>query len=180
MRYLASSASILGLVAATSVARADGVDHVEQSDQVTFGATGAYVPAQNSLAGDLAAFGAYAAYAHEIDYVYIGFRLALLYAWFPGGMTGQQYVIEPDVLIGLRWKPSTPIALRLEAGSGPLVDGGEGFTTGITNHTYVRGAFQWTIVKSLTLEAFAGPSFVIGPYLAGVFPEWGLGAGWQL
>lgn len=177
MNRVASAAIVALITTTSSVALADPL---EQDNQIIFGAMGAYVPAQNSLrGGDLALLGSYAAYSHSLDFVYLGFRLAFLYGWFPNGAAGQQYVIEPDVLLGVRWRVGKPIALRFEVGSGPLANGGEGFTTTITNHTYVRASFQWTIFEALTLEAFGGPSFVIGPYAAAVFAEFGLGAGWN-
>ncbi len=175
MKRLASASVLAFVFVMPSVARAE----LEQDNQVMFGVMSAYVPAQNNLPDDLAAIGTYASYSHSLDIAYLGVRIAFLYAWFPDGATGQQYVIEPDVFIGLQLKLGKSFALRPEVGTGALVNGGEGFAMAVFNHTYVRVALQLAIMKSVTLEAFAGPSFVIGPYVAGVFPEMGLGAGFH-
>ena len=168
---------MLALVStAATAARADGLD---QSNQMMFGVMGAYVPRQNDLDEDVAAVGHYVSYSHSLGMVYVGVRLAISYGWLPSGAAGQQFLIEPDTFVGLRFKIGKPLALQLEVGTGPLVNGGEGFATAIVDHTYTRGAVQWTVIKSVSLEAFAGPSFVIGPYTTGVFAEFGLGGGWS-
>jgi hypothetical protein len=171
--------SFLALLAAITLATTSRADPIAQTDQVVFGISGAYVPQQNGLQGDAVGLGHYVAYSHSLDSFYVGFRLAILYAWFPSGAPGQQWLLEPDAFLGIRANVAKPLALRLEVGAGPLVNGGEGFSTVVSNHTYVRAAAQVTVVKSLLIEAFVGPSFILGSPV-GVFGEAGVGFGWKL
>jgi hypothetical protein len=145
-----------------------------------FGIMGSYIPQQNGLQGNVAAIGHYLSYAHSVDFFYAGLRGALLYGWLPSGATGQQYLFESDVFVGLQRNVAEPINLRLEVGTGPLLNGGSGFSTTLIDHTYIRAGVQWTVIKSVTVEAFAGPSFVLGESVAGTFAEFGLGCGWRL
>jgi len=171
---LAAAALVL---ATPGIARADDI---EQTNQVTFGVMGSYVPAQNDLEENVAAIGHYVAFTHTFDFVYVGARAAILYGWLPSGASGQQFLLEPDFLVGLQLKPRDwRVALRLEVGSGPLVNAGEGFATTEIDHSYVRAEAQVTIVKSVLVEAFAGPSFIVGPYTVGTLAELGLGCGWN-
>jgi hypothetical protein len=101
-----------------------------------------------------------------------------LYGWSPSG-GGQQYLFDPDAFLGLKLKVATPIKLKLEVGTGPLVNGGSGFSTAIIEHGYLRGGVEWRVVKSVSVEAFAGPSLVIGATVVGTFAEFGLGCGWS-
>jgi len=152
----------------------------EQNNQVMFGVTGAYEPAQNRLsAGDLTAIGHYVSYAHELDMFYVGGRVTLSYAWFPNGAAGQQYWFEPAAFVGLRIPIGKRFAVRFEVGTGLFVNGGEGFSSGVIDRTTLHAAFQATIVKTFTLEAFGGPTFLIGQSNAAVIPELALGAGWR-
>jgi hypothetical protein len=158
------------LVAIPSVARADALD---QDNQLVFGVQGTYLPAQNDLVGtDILALGHYVQYSHAISFVHVGFRLTFSIA------TGPQYIIDPDAFLGVHFHAGR-LAVRFDVGTGPLVNGGDGFATGIIDHTYVRASAQVRVVKSVIIEAFGGPGFVIGPYVAGVMAEWGLGAGWN-
>jgi hypothetical protein len=168
----------LAVVAAISAPRPAHADPSDQENQVTFGVSGMYLPQQNDLQGDVVGVGHYVSYSHSIDAFYVGVRVAILYAWYPSGAPGQQWLLEPDAFLGARLKVAKPLALRLELGTGPLVNGGEGFPTVVANHTYVRATAQVTVVKSVMLEAFIGPSFVLGS-TAGVFGEAGLGCGWK-
>jgi hypothetical protein len=171
-------ASIAVVAAACTLATAARAQDLPQDNQVMFGVMGSYVPHQNNLPGDVAAIGHYVSFSHSFDFVYLGMRVAILYGWLPSGLPGQQYLIEPDIFIGVHGKIK-PVTLRLELGTGPLVNGGEGFSTQTMNHSYLRGAAQLTVVKSVTVEAFAGPSLVVGAYVAGIFAEMGLGVGWN-
>jgi hypothetical protein len=164
----------VAIFAAPGVARADAMD---QSNQVTFGLIGAYVPQQNDLQAALVGVGHYVAFSHSLDHFYLGVRLSISYGWFPGGASGQQWFIEPDAFLGASVKLAKPLALRFEAGTGPLMNGGEGFAFAIADHTYVRAELQATVVKTVLIEAFIGPSFVLGS-TAAVFGEAGLGCGW--
>jgi hypothetical protein len=153
---------------------------------VTFGAYGVYVPAQHALDADVTGIGPYVAFSHSIDFVYLGVRFGIAYAWLPSGQAGQQYLIEPEGLLGaelrvgpLRADRRRPVALRLELGGGPLFVGGEGFETATVGHADLRARVQVTVVKSVMVEAFVGPSLVIGSYTVGVYPELGLGGGWS-
>jgi hypothetical protein len=164
------AAIVAMLVAIPSVAHADVT---AQDSQLVFGIQGTYVPAQNNLIGtDILEIGHYVAYSHSISFVHIGFRLALSIG------TGPQYIIDPDAFLGVHFHTGR-LAVRVDVGSGPLVNGGDGFATGIIDHTYLRATAQLRIVKSVIVEAFGGPGFVLGPYVAGVMAEWGLGAGWN-
>ena len=159
------------IVAIPSVAHADPI---EQDNQLVFGVVGTYLPAQNDLIGtDIFAVGHYVAYSRAIDCFHVGFRLA-----FSVG-TGPQYLINPDAFIGFHFHAGKRLTLRLDAGTGPLVNGGDGFATGVIDHTYVRASAQLRIVKSVIVEAFGGPSFLIGPNVAAVMAEFGLGVGWN-
>ncbi len=169
-------AALIGCAAFSSAAHADGLD---QDSQVMFGLMGSYIPHQNNLPADVAAFGHYVSFSHDLDFFYTGLRVALLYGWLPSGATGQQYLIEPDLFVGVRAKVAKPVTLRLELGTGPLVNGGEGFPLTIIDHSYVRGKVQWTVIKSVTVEAFVGPSFLLGSSVVGSFVELGLGCGWS-
>jgi hypothetical protein len=162
--------AIAGLAAllVSSVAHAD----IPQDNQLVFGLSGMFLPAQNDLTTDTLGIGHYVAYSHSLDFVHVGFRLAFSIA------SGPQYVINPDAFIGLHYRTDR-VALRLEVGSGPLINGGDGFATSVIDHTYVRASLQIRVVKSVIIEAFGGPGFVIGPSVAGVMAEWGLGAGWN-
>lgn len=171
----AAFATLIACAALPSVARADGFD---QDSQVMFGVMASYIPQQNNLQSDVAAIGHYVAFSHNIDFVYVGIRLALLYGWSPSG-GGQQYLIDPDAFLGVKLKVLTPLTLKLELGTGPLVNGGSGFSTAIIEHGYLRGAAQLRVVKSVSVEAFAGPSLVIGSTVVGAFAEFGLGCGWS-
>jgi len=142
-----------------------------------FGVMGSYIPQQNNLQGDVGAIGHYVSFSHNLDFVYVGARLALLYGW-SNGANAQQYLIEPDAFMGLRLQLGR-LTARLEVGTGPLVNGGSGFSTAIIDHTYVRGVVQWRVIKTVTIEAFAGPSFVVGSSVVGTFAELGLGCGWS-
>jgi len=153
-------------------------DDIAQDNQLMFGVMASYVPQQNNLQGDVAAIGHYVSFSHNLDFVYTGARLAVLYGFQPSGSTSQ-YLIEGDLFLGIRIKIAKPLALRFELGTGPLVNGGSGFSTAIIDHTYIRGALQWTIIKAVTVEAFVGPSFVIGSSVVGTFAEFGLGCGWS-
>ncbi len=152
---------------------------IPQDNQMMFGLAVGYVPGQNNLQGDVALIGHYLSYSHGIGAWYFGLRAAIFYGWLPSGYTGQQYVFDADAFLGLHYKLGKPFMIRGELGSGPLLNGGEGFTFTTIDHTYVRAAFQWTVVKTVTVEAWGGPSFIIGPYLASVYPELGLGVGWN-
>jgi hypothetical protein len=156
-------------VAIPSVARADDIP---QDNQLVFGISGMYLPAQNDLSSNLAGIGHYVAYSRSIDFVHVGFRLALSIA------SGPQYVITPDAFIGVHYRTDR-FALRLEIGTGPLVNGGDGFATSYADHTFIRATAQLRVVKTVIVEAFGGPGFVISPYVAGVMAEWGLGVGWN-
>lgn len=168
-------AAALALVLFSGVARADGF---EQDDQVTFGVTGAYVPAQHDLEADVATIGHYVAYSHRLGFVFVGLRFAAFYGWLPGGGAGQQWVLQPDAFVGLQARLGR-VALRLEIGTGPLANGGDGFAATVVDHTYLRGTVQVNVVKSVIVEAFAGPSLVVGSYAVAGYPELGLGAGWN-
>ena len=160
---------VLALVAIPSVADADPI---EQDNQLVFGVSGAYVPKQNNLSSDVLAIGHYVSYSHALDCVHFGLRLALSIA------TGPQYLWDPSAFIGLHFRTGR-LALRIDAGTGPLVNGGDGFQTVIIDHTYARASIQIRVVKSVIVEAMAGPGFVIGPNVAGVMAEWGVGVGWN-
>jgi hypothetical protein len=175
-RALAASLALLGALAVSSRARADDI---EQSNQMMFGAMASYVPKQNALGDDVVAIGHYVAYSHRFDSFFVGLRAAIAYGWLPSGAPGQQWLIEGDAFLGGHLPVGKRFALRFEAGLGPLVNGGEGFSTTGIAHTYVRGAAQWTIVRSVAVEAFVGPSFLLGSSAFAVFPELGLGAGWN-
>ncbi len=166
-RVLAVLASVAAM-ALPSVARAD----IPQDNQLVFGISGMYLPAQNNLSSNLVGIGHYVAYSHSLDFVHVGMRLALSIA------SGPQYVIDPDAFIGVHYRTDR-FALRLEVGTGPLVNGGDGFATSYADHSYIRASAQVRIVKTVILEAFGGPGFVISPYVAGVMAEWGVGAGWN-
>ena len=159
---------VLAALAIPSVARAD----IPQDNQLVFGISGMYLPAQNDLSTSVLGIGHYVAYSHSIECVHVGLRLAFSIA------SGPQYVINPDAFIGLHYRTDR-IALRLDLGSGPLVNGGDGFATAVIDHTYVRASAQLRVVKTVIVEAFGGPGFVIGPSVAGVMAEWGLGVGWN-
>jgi hypothetical protein len=171
----------LALVAVSSEARAGDI---EQGNQLTFGVAGAWVPAQNDLDADVAAVGPYVAFAHDLDFVYLGARFAALYGWLPGGGAGQQYLLEPEGFLGARLRVGPVrsgrrmLGLRLELGAGPLVNGGEGFPTAIVGRLGIRAGVQVDLVKSATIEILAGPTLTIGSYTVGVFPAIGLGGGW--
>ena len=159
-----------------TIAHAD----TEQNNQMMFGAVVSYLPAQNNLrVGDLLAVGHYVSYLHELDNLYFGARLTASYAWFPNGASGQQFAIEPAAFIGGRAPLGKRMALRFELSTGPLFNGGEGFAFGVINDTSVRVAFQAMIVKTFTLEIFAGPSFLLGEFKAAVMPAAGIGGGWR-
>ena len=160
-----------GVIAALAI---PSVAHAEtsQDDQLVFGVSGMYLPAQNDLPSNIAGIGHYVSYSHSLDFVHIGFRVALSIA------SGPQYVIDPDAFIGVHYRTDR-LALRLDVGSGPLVNGGDGFATGVIDHTYVRASAQIRVVKAVIVEAFGGPGFVVGPTVAGVMAEWGLGVGWN-
>jgi hypothetical protein len=166
-RVLAVVASV-AVMAIPSVARAD----IPQDNQLVFGISGMYLPAQNDLPSSIVGIGHYVAYSRSLDFVHVGFRLALSIG------SGPQYIINPDAFIGVHYRTDR-FALRLEVGSGPLVNGGDGFATSFADHTYIRASGQLRIVKTVFLEAYGGPGFVIGPYVAGVMAEWGVGAGWN-
>ena len=158
------------LVAIPSIAHAD---EIQQDNQLVFGIAGTFLPAQNNLVGtDIFAVGHYVAFTRSIDAFHVGFRLAFAVA------TGPQYVIDPDAFIGFHLRAGR-LTVRFDAGTGPLVNGGDGFATAVIDHTYLRASAQLRIVKSVIVEAFGGPGFVIGPNVAGVMAEFGLGVGWN-
>lgn len=169
-------ATLLALLAACALSRAARAD-TEQDNRLTFGLQGAWIPAQHDLDGDVAAIGPYVAFAHDIEFVELGVRLALLYGWLPSGETGQQYVVEPDLFVGARARLGR-VALGLQLGTGELLNGGEGFPFTPIWHAYLRGEVQWRFTKSALLELSGGPTFVLGSSVVGVFPEIALGAGW--
>ena len=161
--------ALLAVLAVPSLAHADPI---EQNDQLVFGLSGTFVPAQNNLSGDVLAIGHYVAYAHALGFVHFGLRLALSIG------TGPQYMFDPSGFIGVHFQTGR-LAVRVDAGTGPLINGGDGFSTFIIDHTYAHAALQLRVVKSVIVEAFGGPGFVIGSSVAGVMAEWGLGAGWN-
>jgi len=164
-------AAIAGAI--LSVASVAHADPIEQDHQLTFGVVGTYVPSQNNLIGtDIFALGHYVAYTHAIDCFHVGARLAASIG------TGPQFLIDPTVFMGLHFRTGR-LALRIDVGTGPYINGGDGFATGVIDHTYLRAAAQVRIVKSVVVEAFGGPGLVIGPSVAGVLAEWGIGAGWN-
>jgi len=166
----------LALVAFPSVAHAasppETVQPIEQDNQLVFGVSGTYVPKQNDLSSDVLGIGHYVSYSHALDCVHFGLRLALSIA------TGPQYVWDPSAFVGLHFRTGR-LALRIDAGTGPLVNGGDGFQTVIIDHTYARASIQIRVVKSVIVEALAGPGFVFGPNVAGVMAEFGVGVGWN-
>jgi hypothetical protein len=165
VRRLALAAA---LVAIPSLAHADPI---EQENQLVFGVMGTYLPAQNNLLGtDILGIGHYMAYTHSLDCLHVGFRITASFA------TGPQFIIDPDIVLGVHFHAGR-LALRLEAGTGPLVNGGEGFATGVIDHTYARASAQLRIGKSVIVEAFGGPGFVIGANARAVMAEFGLGLG---
>jgi len=161
----------MAILAIPSVAHA-GTNPIEQDNQLVFGLSGAFVPAQNNLDTDVLAIGHYVAFTHAIDCVHIGARIA-----FSIG-NGPQYLFDPSAFIGLHYKTGR-LALRLDAGTGPLVNVGDGFKMAVIDHTYARAVIQLRVVKSVIIEAFGGPGFVIGSSVVGVMAEWGVGAGWN-
>ncbi len=175
-RALSTSLALLGALAISSRARAD---EIEQANQVMFGVMASYVPQQNRLGNDVASVGHYVSYSHRLDFFFVGARAAIAYGWLPSGAPGQQWIFEGDGFLGGHLPLGKRFALRLEAGLGPLVNGGEGFSMAGTAHAYLRASAQWTVVKSLVLEAFGGPSFLLGTSATGVYPELGLGCGWN-
>ncbi|HSQ64998.1 MAG TPA: hypothetical protein VLM85_17365 [Polyangiaceae bacterium] len=175
-RALAGSLLLLGALAVSSSARAQSI---EQANQVMFGAMVSYVPQQNRLGDDVLAIGHYVSYSHRLDFFFVGLRASMAYGWLPSGAPGQQWVLEGDGFIGGHVPIGKRFALRLEAGLGPLLNGGEGFSMAGGAHAYLRAAAQLVVVKSVTVEAFGGPSFLLGQAVAGVFPELGLGCGWN-
>ena len=168
-RALAASAALVALALAPS-ARADDV---EQSNQAMFGVAFAYVPKQNALQGDVTALGHYVAYSHRFEVFFVGVRAALFYGW-----PASQWTLGGDLFAGAHLAIGKRFALRFEAGTGPLLNGGDGFATSGIDHTYVRATAQLTVVETVAVEAFGGPSFLIGPTAVGVYPELGLGVGW--
>lgn len=166
----------LVLVAIPSVAHAtsppETVTPIEQDNQLVFGLAGTYVPQQNNLSGDVLAIGHYVSFSHALDCVHFGLRVAL---WIG---TGPQYLFDPSGFIGLHFRTGR-LALRIDAGTGPLVNGGDGFATAVIDHTYARASIQVRVVKSVIVEASGGPGFVIGSSVVGVMAEWGIGAGWN-
>jgi hypothetical protein len=176
VKRIMSLAILIGCAALSNAAHADALD---QGNHVMFGLMGSYIPHQNNLPADISAFGHYVSFTHDLDFFYTGLRLAFLYGWLPSGATGQQYLIDPDLFVGVRLEAAKRVTLRLEVGTGPLFNGGEGFPFAIVDHSYLRGLFQWKVVKSVTVEAFAGPSFLLGSSVVGTFVEMGLGCGWS-
>ncbi len=174
-RAVLVSVALAGALFAPTTARADDV---EQSNQMMFGLMASYVPAQNALGDDVLALGHYVAFSHRFEYFFVGLRAAFAYGWLPSGNPGQQWILEGDIFAGGHLAIGKRFALRAELGVGPLLNGGEGFATAGIAHSYLRAAAQLVVVKSFTLEAFAGPSILIGTSVASVFPEFGLGAGW--
>jgi hypothetical protein len=162
----------MAVVAIPSVAHAETVSPIEQNEQLVFGVSGFFAPAQNNLSTDVLGIGHYVSYTHALDWLHVGLRVALSV-----GM-GPQYLFEPSGFIGVHFRTGR-LAVRVDAGIGPLVNGGDGFSTVILDHTYAHAALQLRVVKSVIVEAFGGPGFVIGPSVGGVMAEWGVGAGWN-
>lgn len=168
--------AVLAVLGATSTARAD---EVEQSNQMMFGVVGSYLPQESVRQNDILAIGHYVAYSHRFDHFFVGVRAAISYGWLPSGDPGQQWLLSANALLGGHFPIGKRFALRGELGLGPLLNGGEGFGTQGIAWAYVRAAAQLTVVKSVAIEAFAGPSFFLGQYAVGVYPELGLGVGWN-
>jgi hypothetical protein len=168
--------ALAAVLASPSAARADDVD---QSSQMMFGVQASYVPQQHALTDDVLALGHYVAFSHRFDFFFVGLRAAFAYGWLPSGNPGQQWILEANAFVGGHLPIGKRFALRGELGIGPLVNGGEGFATAGIAHSYLRASAQLVVVKSFTLEAFAGPSVLIGTSVASVFPDLGLGAGWN-
>ena len=163
----------LAVLVAPAVARADA----EQESQVTFGAAAMYVPQQHALVNDVAAVGHYVDFSHRFDAFLVGARAGIFYGWAASGDTASQWLVEADLFLGVHAAIGKRFALRLEAGTGALVGGGDGYPTAGVNHTFVRATAQWNVVKALLLEAYGGPSFLIGSSVVAGFPEFGVGAG---
>jgi len=163
----------LAILAAASAARAD----TEQASQVTFGVAGMYVPQQHALVNDVAAVGHYVDFSHRFDAFLVGARAGIFYGWAATGDTASQWLVEADLFLGAHAAIGKRFALRLEAGTGALIGGGDGYATAGVNHTFVRATAQWNAVKTLLLEAYGGPSFLVGASVLAGFPEFGVGAG---
>jgi hypothetical protein len=159
----------LALVAIPTVAHADPVD---QDNQLVFGLAGTYAPTQNNLGTDVFALGHYVSYTHALDCFHAGLRFAVSVG------TGPQYLVDPSGFIGLHYRTGR-LALRLDVGTGVLWNGGDGIQTVIVEKTYARAALQVRVVKSVIVEANAGPGFILGSSVVGVLAEFGIGVGWN-
>ena len=158
------------VVAVPSVAHAD---EITQDNQLVFGVAGTYVPPQNDLIGtDVVAIGHYVQFSHSIEFIHLGLRLAFAIG------TGPQFAFEPDAFIGAHLRAGR-LTVRFDAGTGPLVNFGDGFATAVFGRAYLRAAAQVRVVKSVLVEAFGAPALIIGPNISGVMAEFGLGAGWN-
>ncbi len=176
MKRPAFSLALLGALAATGSARADDTN---QSSEMMFGVMASYVPKQHALSDDVLALGHYVAFSHRFEVFFVGLRAAILYGWLPSGAPGQQWVFEGSAFLGAHFAIGHRFALRVEAGLGPLWNGGEGFPTQGVADAYLRGAAQLKVAKTVTVEAFAGPTLLLGNSAVAVFPEFGIGAGWE-